>query len=220
MFRCIRSGLNSVPRHFSEVWMDAALRLGCDGAPQPELFLDPSEIKAARELLSTRLPGKSPLVAVAPFHGGNSCNLPPARYSAIAGRLAKACRVVVVGTEAEKARWPGIPRTPNAWESFGELPLRSVMAAIACADSLFCGSTGPLHVARALGTPTVTVFGPRPANAAAMWRNTNANAQTIIAAGPGRCPCGQGGPCVLGAAPADDEIVAAVEHSIGRGRSG
>jgi len=220
LFHCIRSGLNSKPRHFSDVWMDAARRLGFDGSEQPELFLDPAETGRARDLLSSMLPGASPLLIVAPFHGGNSCNLPPARYSAIAARMAETCRVLVVGTAAEKELWPPAPHSPNLRASFGELPLRSVMAAIACADSLFCGSTGPLHIARALGTPSVTVFGPRPANAAVMWRNPNVNAETLTSPATGPCPCGHGGRCVLADTPTDDEIIAAIRRSIGRGRPG
>ena len=41
-----------------------------------------------------------------------------------------------------------------------DLPLERVPDAIAALDVLICNNSGPLHVAAAVGTPTVSVMGP------------------------------------------------------------
>ena len=39
--------------------------------------------------------------------------------------------------------------------------LRQMMALIACSDVLVCNDSGPMHIAAALGTPVVAIFGPQ-----------------------------------------------------------
>ena len=90
---------------------------------------------------------------------------PPSRFAEVAGALtADGDRVVVTGgpheavAAAEVARLAGLPvdrvRT--------DLDLLTLVAAVAAADSVVVGDTGVAHVATAVRTPSVVLFGPVP----------------------------------------------------------
>ena len=49
--------------------------------------------------------------------------------------------------------------------------LNSLAALLSRADGFICGDTGPLHVASAVGTPTVALFGPSNPEVTGSYRN-------------------------------------------------
>lgn len=52
----------------------------------------------------------------------------------------------------------------------GQLTVRQLMAVIAASHSVVSGSTGPAHIAAALGIPTVSLFDPRKNQLPTRWR--------------------------------------------------
>jgi ADP-heptose:LPS heptosyltransferase len=72
-------------------------------------------------------------------------------------------RVVITGSPEEAAlgravgRWGGVP--PRHVLS-GRTDLEGLAAVVAAADRVVCGDTGVAHLATALGTPSVVLFGP------------------------------------------------------------
>jgi ADP-heptose:LPS heptosyltransferase len=79
------------------------------------------------------------------------------------------------------------------------------------------GDTGPLHIAAALGTPIVGLYGPT-------WpeRNGPWHPEDIVLSRADRCQCHHKRVCLVGAPCIEsitlDEVIAAVERRIGRGR--
>jgi heptosyltransferase-2 len=104
-----------------------------------------------------------PFVALAPGSIWGSKRWP--HYGALAQRLAQQFPVVLVGgpedallgeaivQDAQGARWP----VRNA---SGKLTLRQSAAVIERARVLITNDSAPLHLAQAVGTPTVAIFGP------------------------------------------------------------
>ena len=69
-------------------------------------------------------------------------------------------RVVFTGTEAEAARYRGrIGAVEGAVDAGGKLSLDGLMALLGSVDAVVASSTGPLHLAAALGTPCVGLYG-------------------------------------------------------------
>ena len=95
------------------------------------------------------------------FPGGNarSRRWEPDRFADLVGRLAKrGDRVVVFGGPAEReltARVAG----DAAVDLGGQTDLAQLAAGIASCDLLVTNDTGPLHLAGAVGTPTVSLWG-------------------------------------------------------------
>jgi ADP-heptose:LPS heptosyltransferase len=90
-------------------------------------------------------------------------------------RLAEqGCHVLLTGTAAERDKfraeaqvttWP-----PGVMDLMGELTLRQLMAVVAESHVVVSLATGPMHVAAALGVPTVSIFDPRRNNSPTRWQ--------------------------------------------------
>lgn len=52
----------------------------------------------------------------------------------------------------------------------GELTIRQLMAVIRESDVVVSLATGPMHLASALGIPTVSIFDPRRSNSPTRWK--------------------------------------------------
>jgi heptosyltransferase-2 len=137
------------------------------------LVLTEAETRDARALLASLGIGFSrPLVVLHPGSGGSAARWPLAHFMALGDRLqAGGCDVVVTGGPGEhyqEAMTGKMQRTPF-FLAAGSLSLRQLAAVMTCADLLVTNSTGPLHLAVALGVPTVSVFSPLPTCHPTRW---------------------------------------------------
>ena len=91
---------------------------------------------------------------------------PAARFAEVAASLAGAGhRVLVTGSAAERPLAADVARRAGqaaAAVLAGRTSLVELCALVADADLVVCGDTGIAHVASALGTPSVVLFGPVP----------------------------------------------------------
>jgi ADP-heptose:LPS heptosyltransferase len=91
---------------------------------------------------------------------------PPERFAAVArAELAAGRRVVVTGSAAEARLARAVARAAGVPEDdclAGDTDLGELTALVAGAARVVCGDTGVAHLATALGTPSVVLFGPEP----------------------------------------------------------
>jgi heptosyltransferase II len=127
--------------------------------PLPELKVPAWEIAAWRQRLDLAPDGR-PAVAFAPGAVGPSKRWP--YYAALAQRLAAAGnRVWVIGGPAEKELAAEIVQAGRAEVcDLTGFDLRNAILALAAADVAVSNDSGLLHVAAALGTPAIGIFGP------------------------------------------------------------
>jgi ADP-heptose:LPS heptosyltransferase len=99
-----------------------------------------------------------------PGAGSAARRWPPERFASVArAERERGNRVVVSGgageerLAAEVARLAGLD---SASVLAGRTDLRALAAFVAAADRVVCGDTGVAHLATALGTPSVVLFGP------------------------------------------------------------
>jgi len=175
--QCLRSGMRSGGRHFSEIPLDCAAAAGfpADGL-KPDFSLTAGEIAEARADFEARFPGLA-IVGVHPGCAGNTCNPGPEVYGRVAALLLehRGLAVVATGIPAERrlfAKWPReVLEHPRFYNACGEWNLRQLAAHMAGYATMVVPSTGPLHIAAALAIPTVTPFCHYPPVAAAVWGN-------------------------------------------------
>lgn len=159
----IRPGERKVPRMIDQMGA-LALPKGAPlpaGWPLPELIVPQAEIDAwrARNGLAD---ASRPVVAFAPGAVGAGKAWPPEHYAALAKALTNAgASVWVLGSPAESAdadriAAAGGPRVKNLTGT----DLRNAVLALAAADAAVTNDSGLMHVAAAIGTPTVAIFGP------------------------------------------------------------
>lgn len=128
--------------------------------PLPELRVPPAEIAGWRERME--LTAVAPAVAFAPGAVGPSKRWPAYSYAEVSRRLTnEGIAVWVLGGPSEK------PLAREIVEGAGPLArdltgtdLRNAILALAAADVAVSNDSGLLHVAAALGTPSIGIFGP------------------------------------------------------------
>jgi heptosyltransferase-2 len=128
--------------------------------PLPELTVPADVIAGWRNQLG--LTANRPTLALAPGAVGPSKRWPSSAYSDLARRLAaEGIAVWIVGGPDEKPLAAEI--AGSAAQGIRDLTgndLRNAILALAAADVAVSNDSGLLHVAAALGTPSIGIFGP------------------------------------------------------------
>jgi heptosyltransferase-2 len=181
-----RWGEKALPRFIDK---NAALALP-DGAPLPPEWPVPQLRVPAAEISQWRqahAPGTRPAVALAPGSVGASKRW---TYYAEAARLLarQGLEVWVVGGPAEKALAAEIVAAGGAGvRDLTGTDLRNGVLAMAAAAVAISNDSGLMHVAAALGTPTMGIFGP---TSPYHWAPLNGLAATVESRTPPPCqPC-------------------------------
>lgn len=135
--------------------------------PRPLLAVPDSARSAVTTLLGSSEPGgANPLVGIHVSGGRQIKQWEPRRFGELATKLACdiGARLVFTGTEADRslvnAAREAMPSTLPVVDLVGQLDLVGLAALCERLNLLVTGDTGPMHLAAALGTPTVAIFGP------------------------------------------------------------
>jgi len=111
-------------------------------------------------------------VVLHPGNLGSALNWSPVQYGELGRRLAlEGLRVVVTGSQTEEALTARVCASvgPGATNLGGKLTLAQ-LAALLRRSALYVGSsTGPTHLAAAVGTPVVALYSPLRSNAPVRW---------------------------------------------------
>ena len=103
--------------------------------------------------------GDEPLIAVAPGSVWATKRWP--FYPQLAEALAEVARVVVVGSAADTPLAGAIvAAAPGALDATGQLSLLASAELVGRSRVLVTNDSAPMHLASAMGTPTVAIFGP------------------------------------------------------------
>lgn len=158
----VRSGEKKLPRMIDQC---AALALP-KGAelpirwPLPELAVTQEEISAWRSRVGLKDDGR-PVVALCPGAVGLGKRWPEARYAELARMLSsEGIDVWVVGGPNEKSYATEISNNGRYAKDLTSNDLRNGIMQLAAADVVVSNDSGLLHVAAAIGTPAVGLFGP------------------------------------------------------------
>ncbi len=129
--------------------------------PLPELKVPASDVSAWRQRLGLGSNGR-PAVALAPGAVGPSKRWPSGYYAELARQLAAAGNTVwVIGGPGEKEIAAEIVAAgPEHIRDLTGSDLRNAILALAAAQAAVSNDSGLLHVAAAIGTPAVGIFGP------------------------------------------------------------
>jgi len=177
------------PIHETDFTLAFVRRLG--GSADVTGFLPRLEIDSAtRERVAARieqdLGNRGPLFGVHPGNNHSAYNWPPSHYAQLVSRLAQHGRVMVTGSPIERTLLDWIrgqlpPNARNRVAFYTDFELPELAAALASQTALTVSSTGPMHMAGALGTPVVALFSPHPAHVPAKWRPLGENHTILVA---------------------------------------
>lgn len=140
------SGVPVAERYFAAA---RALSVAPDGEPA-QVF--PSEADRA----TARAIAPASFVALLPGARHRTKRWPPAHWRVLADALAaRGIRLVALGNDAERRMLEG----PGVTAAYGQ-PLGITAALLERARVAVCNDSGLMHLASAVGTPVVTLFGP------------------------------------------------------------
>jgi heptosyltransferase II len=187
-------------RPVPERYFSAARRLDVspDGAP-PEFFLGPDAEREAREWLAVSgLAPDRPIIAVAPGAAHATKRWPLEHWRALASQIVSGGSSVAIVGGPEDARLgdllagSGHGQLANAAGVFG---LQTTGALLRRSTAVVSGDTGVMHMATAVGTPVVALFGPTvrqfgffPYNAHASVVERNLDCRPCSSHGTEECP--------------------------------
>jgi lipopolysaccharide heptosyltransferase II len=131
----------------------------------PKLYLLPEERKFVQQIMAEfKITPDDVVVGIHPGSGDSSLNLPPKRFAQVADKLVEEinAKIVFTGTEKEKGLVDFIKNnmTHGAVDLTGRTNLRQLASVLAGCDVVISNSTGPMHLAVSVGTPTVAIFCP------------------------------------------------------------
>ena len=127
--------------------------------PLPELVIPAGELATWRA--RQHLPAGRPLVALAPGAVGPSKRWPASYYGEVAKHLSRSgAIVVVIGSPTESPLAAEIGDGDPDIRDLTGADLRNAILALGSAAVAISNDSGLLHVAAALGTPTIGIFGP------------------------------------------------------------
>lgn len=154
-------------RHEIRWDLDLAAAAGADGRPRvPVLGVDRRAAEHMQDRL--RLLGVGQADVVVGIHGGaingTAKRWPASHWAALADDMigVHGFKVILTGSESERGIAADIAarmcRQPIVLT--GETNLDELLAVLARCDLVISGDSGPLHLAVALGRPTVSIYGP------------------------------------------------------------
>ncbi len=126
---------------------------------QPSLVPGQAERAAVDALLGDRASRGKALVALAPGSIWGTKRWP--FYPELARALADVAQIVVVGSETDAQFAAAVnDAAPGALDATGRLSLLASAELIGRCRILVTNDSAPMHLASAMGTPTVAIFGP------------------------------------------------------------
>jgi len=166
---------------------------------RPRLYPGESEQLAVTGLLRDVPRDGAALVALAPGSIWGTKRWP--HFPALAARLAPLHRLVVLGSEADASLAVAIAEAAGAErviDATGRLSLLGSAALLARCAALVTNDSAPLHLATAMNTPTVAIFGPTVpafgfgplADRRAVVELSDLSCRPCSSHGPEQCPLG------------------------------
>lgn len=175
-------------KHQAQYWLELVALLGADARARRaqvkrEACLDPDFAAASAS-------GK-PLVVMHGGSGGYSRarRWHPARFAAVARALRsrRGAEIILVGERQDRREFAEAWRGIDALNLLGKTTLPQLAAVLKRADLFIGADSGVMHIAAAVGTPVIGIFGP--SNAAAWQPWTPGGRSIVLRSGVACSPC-------------------------------
>jgi len=131
---------------------------------EPRLYLTDGQQEIGKNFRMNEAPGAQTVVFVHPGSGGSALDWEPLRFAGVANALARRSgwRVFITGSGADSAVVDSVARHLDRGIDLllDRFSLREFMGVLAAGDLFIGPSTGPLHMASAVGCATVGLFPP------------------------------------------------------------
>ncbi len=187
-------------KHEAEYNISLLQVIGLAAPEVPRIALaipESSKSAAAAEIRRLGMKPSEKFVVLHPGSGGSARDWSAENFGDLAQELMRdGFRVVVTGSTDEAGLVEKVLTRSGgaALSSAGRMPLKDLAAFIGAAQLFVSNSTGPLHIAAAVGTPVIAFYPPIRECSARRW-GPLAYVKTIFTADNALCRRCKGGPC-------------------------
>jgi heptosyltransferase-3 len=187
-------------KHEAEYNISLLRAVGIDAHEVPKISLtisDAARAKAAAELRSVGISESERFVVLHPGSGGSARDWSPQRFGDLAKRLVdEGIKVVVSGDQKERSLVEAVvERSQDTAKALvGRFNLKELAAFLSLSKAFVSNSTGPLHIAAAVGTPVVAMYPPIRECSPKRWGPLT-DKKVVFSADNALCPRCKGGPC-------------------------
>jgi ADP-heptose:LPS heptosyltransferase len=126
-----------------------------------DIKINPATLKSVKETLTTSgVDLNKKLIIAHPGSGGSAVDLPLEKFAKIISSLnnLKNITVIITGSESEKEICELVSGDTNVINLAGKFNLSELAALISCSKVFISNSTGPIHIAAALGIFTIGFY--------------------------------------------------------------
>jgi len=197
--RGVRQHRSAGGRHERDYNVELAAALAGEAArgelPAPRLALSAEQREAGRRFRAEVAADAAVVAFVHAGSGGSALVWPPERFGAVAARLAArpGWRLFLTGGEQDGPAVAAAAAAagPAVTSLAGRYDLRQLLGVLSGGDLMIAPSTGPLHLASALGLAAVGVMSPVPVQSAERWGPLGPRARSVSpdVACPARLAC-------------------------------
>jgi ADP-heptose:LPS heptosyltransferase len=150
--------------HDGRIWREGEheVRRWCRLLSESGIPADPADLRISPPPIAPPQPARGATI-VHPGAASGARRWPPERWAAVAREAGP--RVAITGGAAERGLALAVAAAaglPDGAVLAGRTSPLDLAAAVAAAARVVCGDTGIAHLATALGTPSVVLFGPTP----------------------------------------------------------
>jgi heptosyltransferase III len=196
----VREHRKTAEKHEAEYNLSLLRPLECTIPPKPELHLElPVDIrkKAADALRGAGIDEHEKIVMLHPGSGGSAHIWKPENFSRLAVELSeRGFLVIITGSKKEEELVKSVgSRAGNRVRCFiSTLNLMEFAGFIKLSRLFVANSTGPLHIAAAVGVPVIGFYPPVRVMSPDRWGPLTEK-KAIFVPDPAKCPRCKGGKC-------------------------
>ncbi len=152
-------------KHVIDLYLDALAPLGIISlSTGPKIYLERAEKRRAEELLRKKGRSRELLIGIAPGAKWPTKRWPGESFSKLADLLIErlSADLLIVGDKGDRQSSIEVARAMrnSPIQACGETSLRELAAVLEACSLLVANDSGPAHLATAVGTPVVAIFGP------------------------------------------------------------
>jgi heptosyltransferase III len=187
-------------KHEAEYNVSLLSVIGCEADKVPHVVLpipEKARDTAAKEMKRIAISHDHKIVVIHPGSGGSARDWSAGNFAELAKDLKiKGYQVVVTGSATERSLADSVVDRSggSAVSVAGRLSLKELAAFLASAQLYISNSTGPLHIAAAVGIPVIAFYPPIRECSARRWGPLT-DKKKVFTADSTICPRCKGGPC-------------------------
>ena len=130
-----------------------------------------AEDVVAQILSRSEIKSEEPIIIIHPGSGGSSVDLPQSKFRSLVEKISSRLteNIILTGSDREKYLCENLKIRPGILNLAGKLSLSEMIALIDKSSIFISNSTGPIHIAAALGKYTIGFYPRIPACSAERW---------------------------------------------------